>query len=188
MSTHTASRRAVRTAGLIAGAGLFLLAASAPELRAQDTAIVVNPTRPAPTAPAVPAAPGRPAEVLVGTGPNGATLRCRDGSYPAALAPESACAEKGGVLVRFPLRRTPQNGPRVGRTTPHPIPPDSAPAPALRADPVPDRSNVIVPAALPPANATLQCGDGTFIVSDTSSVRCAQRGGVAVIFPRRRGN
>lgn len=185
MSTPIVTRRAVRTAGSIAGVVLLLLAATAPELHAQDTAIVVNPNRPAPTAPAV---PGRPVEVLTGSGPNGATLRCRDGSYPAALAPESACAEKGGVLVRFPLRRTPQNGPQLRRTTPHPIPPDSTPAPALKSEPVPDRSNVVVPAALPPANATLQCGDGTFIVSDTSSVRCAQRGGVAAIFPRRRGN
>jgi len=184
MSTRTPFRSFARRAGLPTGVAAILLALGAPGLGAQDTAIVVTPTRPAPAGP--PAAPGRPSEVLVGSGPNGATLRCRDGSYPAALATDSACEGKGGVLVRFPLQRTPANGPALRRTSPHPVPADSAPAPALRIEPTPDRSKVIVPASLPPANATLQCGDGTFIVSDTSSVRCAQRGGVAMIIPQRR--
>ncbi|HRN53405.1 MAG TPA: hypothetical protein PK788_07905, partial [Gemmatimonadaceae bacterium] len=52
----------------------------------------------------------------IGSGPNGATLRCKDGSYPTAGAPDSACDGKGGVLVRFPARQRPQ--PTASATAP----------------------------------------------------------------------
>lgn len=151
---------------------------------AQDTATVVRPVGTTPQ----PAPAGRPrlAENVVGTGPNGATMRCKDGSYPAVNAPATACDSKGGVLVRFPLRRTPENGPALRRAGPVAPPADTVSTTALKLEPMPERSREIVPAVMPPANATLQCGDGTFVVRDTSSVRCTGKGGVALIFPPRR--
>jgi hypothetical protein len=148
--------------------------------RAQDTAIVVRPAGASPVAPGE--RPPRPLESVVGTGPNGAKMRCKDGSYPAVNAPDTACDTKGGILVRFPLRRTPANGPALRAAGPVPPPKDSVTAPALMLEPVPDRSRVIVPAERPPANATMQCSDGTYVVRDTSSVRCAGKGGVAIRF------
>ncbi|MBL8996614.1 MAG: hypothetical protein JNL44_04770 [Gemmatimonadetes bacterium] len=184
MMTHASLHHIPSRALLLGGAALLLAVLAPRTLEAQDTAIVVNPR---PAAPGAPAPAGRPVESVRGAGPNGATLRCRDGSYPAALAPDSACEGKGGVLVRFPLLRTPQNGtPAVRATGPRPLPGDTVVTPAIKLDPVPDRSNVLVPAELPPADATLQCGDGTYVVRDTSSTRCAGKGGVAMIFPPRR--
>jgi hypothetical protein len=119
---------------------------------------------------------------LRGTGPNGATLRCRDGSYPAPMAPDSACEGKGGVLLRFRLRGTPP--PLPARAVP------VAPAPAQVSAPPdvrpPSRASVFVPPPPAPAGATLMCKDGTYIVADTSSVRCASNGGVKLRFRSRR--
>lgn len=121
-----------------------------------------------------------------GAGPNGATLRCRDGSYPAPKAPDSACDGKGGVLVRFPLipvpaRRTDAAPARSLRT----LPPGATLATPPAAPTAESRAAERVPAAVPPANATLLCRDGTYIVSDTTAARCAAHGGVRGRFPVR---
>ena len=134
----------------------------------------------------------------VGVGPNGATLRCRDGFYPPAGARDSACQDRGGVLVRFPLRRTPSRATeaqaaaardaaarRSTRTATAPARADSS-APAgfepyavrrARADSINRAANT------PPVGATLLCTDGTWIVRDTTQSRCATHGGVRVILP-----
>jgi hypothetical protein len=125
--------------------------------------------------------PVRPAPRAEGTGPNGATMRCRDGTHPAATAPATACDARGGVLVRYPMRVTPQAAPA------RPAP--AAARQAIQTRPAPDSS--IVPwrqrtaqdraaeaAARPPAGATLHCNDGTWIARDTSSTRCSPHGGV----------
>jgi len=165
---------------LITSAVVAAFAATPSVAGAQDTAIVVQPAG-APTA--TPAGrPPRPLESVVGTGPNGAKMRCKDGSYPAVNAPDAACDTKGGILVRFPLRRTPARGPELRSAGPVAPPKDSGSTPALKVEPTPDRSRVVVPAELPPANATMQCGDGTYVVRDTSSVRCTGKGGVAIRF------
>ena len=123
----------------------------------------------------------------VGAGPGGATLRCRDGSYPAPRAADSACESKGGVMVRFPLKPVP------GPSTPTP------PAPAARAaTPVPSGSATTssrspAPAVRParpepvtvPSDATLLCTDGTIIRADTVAARCGEHGGLRARFPRR---
>lgn len=131
-----------------------------------------------------PAAAARPplAERLEGTGPNGAAMRCRDGSFHPADAAPTACDARGGVLVRFPLKRTPIAPPPAARK-PASVP-ESEPLPgaALQA-PTTSRANVLVPAERPPAGATIQCRDGTFVVSDTASARCNGRGGVRFVFP-----
>ncbi len=117
-----------------------------------------------------------------GSGPNGATMRCKDGSYPPNGAPDSACDGKGGILVRFPLRRFPQasTAPKVVAAPPAArAPVDTATANALlREPPMVNRAKEFLPAERPPANATLQCNDGSYVVNDTTSARCATRGGV----------
>ena len=120
-----------------------------------------------------------------GAGPNGATLRCRDGSHPAPLAPETACDGKGGVAVRYPRIATPAAPTRA--TAPAASTP---PAAAVQAEPeapapTPSRANVRIDAERPPADATLHCNDGTFIRADTSAARCASHGGLRARIPRR---
>lgn len=119
-----------------------------------------------------------------GSGPNGATMRCKDGSYPPNGAPDSACDGKGGILVRFPLRRfpSPSTLPKVVAAPAPPRPPADTAA-ALREPPMVNRAKEFLPAERPPANATLQCYDGSFVVNDTTSTRCASRGGVLLRFP-----
>ena len=121
-----------------------------------------------------------------GSGPNGATMRCKDGSYPPNGAPDSACDGKGGILVRFPLRRFPQasNAPKLVAAPPAPrAAVDTATANALlREPPMVNRAKEFLPAERPPANATLQCNDGSYVVNDTTSTRCATRGGVMTRF------
>ncbi len=122
-----------------------------------------------------------------GSGPNGATMRCKDGSYPPNGAADSACDGKGGILVRFPLRRFPQASsvPRIVAAPAAPRPPsDTATANALlREPPMVNRAREFLPAERPPADATLQCNDGSYVVRDTTSARCATRGGVMLRFP-----
>lgn len=137
--------------------------ANAPALRPSDSTRVV------------------PSE-LTGTGPNGATLRCRDGSYPAAFAPESACDAKGGVLVRFRLRGRPGPLPQPAAT---PAAPASLIAPPAAARP--DPATLRIEAPVKPDGATLLCRDGTYVTADTSATRCARNGGVKVRFRPERG-
>ncbi len=120
-----------------------------------------------------------------GAGPNGATLRCGDGSYPAPLASDAACEGKGGVRVRFPLLRTP--APASTRVRPAPTAPPAVNAESETPKPTESRANVRIPAERPPADATLLCKDGTFIRADTSAARCGAHGGLQVRLRRPRG-
>lgn len=136
-----------------------------------------------------------PDAAMVGHGPNGATLRCRDGSYPTPGAADSACDGKGGVLVRFPLVRRPA---AVSAARTQNTPPAQDPKLTARDTILPEgvitheamRRQVEAANALggrPPAGATLLCVNGSFVIADTSSARCAQAGGVRLRFeaPRR---
>lgn len=136
-----------------------------------------------------------PDAAMLGHGPGGATLRCRDGSYPAPGAADAACEGKGGVLARFPLVRRPAAA-TAART--RNAPPERDPRLAAR-DTIPTgdvvtydaiRREVEANNALggrPPAGATLLCVNGSYVVADTSSARCAQAGGVRLRFePQRR--
>jgi hypothetical protein len=163
-----------------------LLAASALCLGA-TAAQAQQATQPAPRTKA-------PDAAMVGHGPNGATLRCRDGSYPAPGAADSACEGKGGVLVRFPLVRRPE---AASATRQQNTPPARDPRLTARDTILPDgvitheamRRQVEAANALggrPPAGATLLCVNGTYVVADTSSTRCAQAGGVRLRFESRR--
>lgn len=128
-----------------------------------------------------------------GAGPNGATLRCRDGSYPAPDAPDSACDGKGGVLVRFPKLYRPGTVPAAA--TPEPKRP--APLTVVRDTTPPEaylawreRQAALQKAEAQsrmPAGATLRCTDGTWVVRDTSSVRCVGHGGVKIRFAQFNG-
>lgn len=119
---------------------------------------------------------------VTGSGPNGATIRCRDGSHPAPMAPDAACATKGGVLLRYPLRRTaaPSSAPALLAAPATPTFP--APKPPARVRPAGDG---VVPVRRPPADATLLCMDGTFITTDTSAAACGAKGGVKARFLKR---
>lgn len=149
---------------------LMLLLAAAQPARAQqtETAVPVNGT---------------------GRGPNGATLRCKDGSYPAPGAADSACDGKGGVLVRFPARRTPPP-PAAAAAPTRPAPPrtvrDTTPPEGF----VPWRERRARAAAEDaqlriPEGATLRCRDGEWILRDSTTARCAAHGGVQLrVAPR----
>lgn len=162
----------------------LLLAARPADAQQRETAV---------PAPSAASARQAPPPILTGSGPNGATLRCRDGSYPPPMAPVSACDGKGGVLVRFPMKATPQQaaapappatraGARAAaRPEARPTPPDSFVPWRVRAAQV----NAENAALRPPSGATLRCNDGTWIVRDTTQARCAARGGVQMILPQR---
>lgn len=140
----------------------------------------------------------------IGMGPNGATLRCRDGFLPPAGAPDAACQGHGGVLARFPLRRTPSRATEAqataraeaeARERERGSSSSNAAMAAARADST--RPTGFEPyavrraradslnraAATPPAGATLLCTDGTWIVRDTTQARCASHGGLRLILP-----
>lgn len=151
------------------GAAALLCAVTMPSLRAQT---------PVATQAAVRADSSlvKPTD-LKGMGPNGATLRCRDGSYPAPFAPESACDAKGGVLVKFRVRGTPAPLPAPPAT---PAAPQSVTVPLMERPP--SKANMVIAPAVRPEGATLLCRDGSYVVADTSATRCAQKGGVKVRF------
>lgn len=100
-----------------------VLLGAASALPAQQASATLAPARAADSAYRAPA-------LVQGTGPGGATLRCRDGSHPAPNAPDAACQDRGGVLLRYPVRRRPAPvtereflaAPAVPKT-PDPIPP-----------------------------------------------------------------
>jgi hypothetical protein len=130
-----------------------------------------------------------------GAGPNGATMRCKDGSHPAATAPATACDARGGVLARYPLVATPAAPPR-GAETVIPVPAAARPRDGARvrgATTTSPAASTTPPAETPgprravrpPADATLLCGDGTFVRADTASARCAAHGGVKLRFLKR---
>ena len=140
----------------------------------------------------------------VGMCPNGATLRCRDGFFPAPGAPDAACQEHGGVLARFPLRRTPSRAAEAqatarveaeARQRARGSSANSAAMATARADsarpagfePIAVRraraDSINRAANTRPAGATLLCTDGTWIVRDTLQSRCRPHGGVQVVFP-----
>jgi hypothetical protein len=136
-----------------------------------------------------------PSATVVGHGPNGATLRCRDGSYPTPGAPDSACDAKGGVLTRFPVVRRPaaSTGAAVRAARPARDPRlstrDTTPPEGFVSHEEMRRQVQAENArgGRPPEGATLLCANGTYVVADTSATRCAQAGGVRLRFePRRR--
>jgi hypothetical protein len=150
-------------------------------------ALLVSPTAARAQGAAPPPATA-PAAGATGFGPNGATLRCRDGSYPAAGAPDSACEGKGGVLVRFPTRPA---RPAAAAAAPVPAgtevresPREAVPAPGFVSFAEIQRRVEEDKArrGRPPEGATLLCEDGSYVMRDTASVRCQAKGGVRARF------
>lgn len=160
-----------------------LLLASAP-LAAQAAAQAAAPAgSPGAAATAAPARTPLP-ERVEGTGPNGAAMRCRDGTFQSVSAGDAACDARGGIAVRFPLKRTPiAPAPAGRRSAPAPAAGAASTAPAVQAAPFASRANVVVSAEPVPAGASLQCGDGSYVVQDTTRARCDGRGGVRLIYP-----
>lgn len=120
-----------------------------------------------------------------GSGPGGATLRCADGSLAAPGASDAACSAKGGVGARYPLLRTPGAvaAPAPNTSSAPTVTPASAPATSPEVPrPTPAPASTPSTSARPPVDATLLCGDGSYIRADTASTRCASRGGVRIRF------
>ncbi len=169
--------------------------------------ISVEPTALAAQAPlesptrSTPATAAKPVSgTVVGYGPNGATLRCRDGSYPAPGAADTACDGKGGVAQRFPVRRhQPGAAAAAAAAREAAVTAPARQRPAVQepvATPPADFESAAAyrermaraGASRPPEGATLLCNNGTYIVRDTVAARCAQHGGVQLRFaspPRR---
>lgn len=170
-----------RSIGLLLG-GAFVLTAAHP-LRAQEKVRAPEASYQA------------PAETR-GAGPNGATMRCKDGTHPAATAPASACDARGGVLVRYPLLTVPAAPMSGGEETVIPVPRGARGAEGAMAardgrgggataagrDAGRDAPRRVT---RPPADATLLCTDGTYVRADTTSARCGAHGGVRLRFQRR---
>ena len=152
---------------------LLLALCVASPVTAQQAALAASPSRDSSY---------RAPAALRGAGPNGAPLKCRDGSHPAANAPASACDGKGGVLLRYPMLRIPAR-PSAPTTVKAP----EAPRPTVPARPTTLRATTpaTVPTGEPPADATQICRDGTMIRVDTTAAACAARGGVALRLRRR---
>jgi hypothetical protein len=160
---------------------------------AVSTALLIAAPATAQVAPAsgAPADVRAPSDLVVlapagtrGAGPNGATLRCRDGSHPAPGAADAACADKGGVAARYPLIPIPGAPPAEQRAAARRAASEAAQKKAtaaeVRAAPptVGPRNATVVPVEPRPADATLLCNDGTVIRADTTATRCATHGGL----------
>lgn len=155
-----------------------LLIAGVVDLGAQEAALRTTPARGADSAYRAPA-------MVMGTGPGGATIRCRDGSHPAPNAPDIACQEKGGVLLRYPVRRQPARATTPTLMAAPSVPRVAEPVPPARVRPTEGEA---IRAPRPPTDATLMCGDGTFVRADTASARCGAHGGVKIRFQPRKPN
>lgn len=66
---------------------------------------VAMPPKPVPPPPPVARPAFRAVPVQEGPPPDGATARCKDGSYLVGLLAPDACADRGGLVVRFPPPR-----------------------------------------------------------------------------------
>lgn len=154
MRWNTAPLRLAVAAGVVAF--------GAPRLGAQATGTP-------PTPPAPPPPPATAPKVIVPASAlppsDSAVALCKDGSWVYAPRTAADCTQRGGLQVAMPLR---------------------AMAPAVAAA-ITRAALVAAPAkaaAAPPAGATAQCKDGTFLFGAPNADRCAGNGGVAAIFSR----
>ena len=93
-----------------------------------------------------------------------AVALCKNGTWIYGSGSPADCTQRGGLLVAMPKRA---------------IPPSAIAAAAAV------QASVIAPARValaPPASATMQCKDGTFLYGAASADRCTNNGGLAAIF------
>jgi hypothetical protein len=122
--------------------------------------------RAAPARPGLPLDSARPAVAAAATAePANAIARCADGTFVVPPSDASACANRGGARVIMPGRGTP----------PAPVARAVTAQATVRAAPV--------PAAAPPAGATMLCRDGTYLSGAPSAGRCDANGGLVAILP-----
>lgn len=138
----------------------IVIALGAPRLGAQTAG--PPPAPPAPPSPP-PAGPKLvvPASAMVPA--DSAVALCNNGTWIYAPGAPTDCAQRGGLRVAMP---------------PRPTPPAVATARAAL---------VAAPAATPtapPAGATGQCKDGTFLFGTPTADSCTGKGGVAATFSR----
>ena len=96
--------------------------------------------------------------------PTNAVALCSDGTFVVAPNDATPCTPRGGIRALFPSRVLPK--------PPVPTADDSR------------RATVSMGrvATAPPASATMQCKDGTFLYGAPSADRCTNNGGLAAIF------
>ena len=115
--------------------------------------------------------------------PAGATARCNDGSFVTGT-PESDCASRGGILVRFPQRDVPPAGPaltpRAVTSPPTVETPIELPAPARPAAMAARTENV----ESAPAEGGARCRNGDLVTGAVGDA-CAGRGGIAIRYAPR---
>ena len=118
-------------------------------------AIVSPPTPPKNTTPSSAMPPSDSAVAL-----------CKNGTWIYGSGSPADCTQRGGLLVAMPKRAAPPSVTAVASMA---------------------SAAVIAPAkvaAAPPATATMQCKDGTFLYGAPSADRCTNNGGLAAIFTR----
>lgn len=93
--------------------------------------------------------------------PGNATAQCKDGTYSSAKAEQGACSKHGGVKTWWGAAAAAPAAPKSSSTR-------STSAPKAEAG--------------APANATGQCGDGSYTTAKTKSGACSKHGGVATWF------
>jgi hypothetical protein len=98
-----------------------------------------------------------------------AVALCSDGAFIVAPGDSTGCASHRGVRVMLQRRAEPPPKASAANTA------SAANVRALAAQ----RSVQLAP----PADATMQCKDGTYLTGPPAAGRCAARGGVAALFP-----
>lgn len=149
--------------------------------------------------PSKPAAPAAPTPIVDKTRPDGALIRCNDGTWAPKGATVAACETHGGLAYRLPeIIAPPAPLARPDASTPK-FTPRPAPSGALSSEERAQRNadaaaaqaksikttRVMAPTA-PPADATLACKDGTYLSGQAEAARCDAHGGLAVFLPAAR--
>ncbi|MDQ8155596.1 MAG: hypothetical protein P3B98_13160 [Gemmatimonadota bacterium] len=142
------------------------------------------------TKPPAPPAPTRPAVDL--KKPDGATIKCKDGSWAPKGADASACDAHRGLAYRLPEITTPPAAkPRPDAGQARPTPPNApevvggardASGSARSSADIAERPA----AAPPPSNAVMLCRDGTYLSGERVASRCDSHGGLTGFLPARR--
>jgi outer membrane lipoprotein-sorting protein len=113
------------------------------------------------------APPPKPAAPVAAVAPaDSAVALCNNGTWVYVPGTSADCVQRGGLKVAMP---------------PKPVSPAVVAAAAARAEALKSAAASKVVTA-PPANATMQCKDGTYLFGPPSDARCANNGGVAATF------
>ena len=140
----------------------IVVAATSIALTAQRSGAQATPLAPAIVSPPIPPKNITPSSAMPPS--DSAVALCKNGTWIYGSGSPADCTQRGGLLVAMPKRVTPPSALAAASTI---------------------NAAVIAPARvalIPPATATMQCKDGTFLYGAPSADRCANNGGLAAIF------